>query len=537
MRTMGILIFLGGLTMAQPAGVLDTVGGTTYDNQNSGPSLQWVGFVSGVGIHVAWMYSAQPHGSNWPDRNMKYNFYDLSTGSWNWTEPDFMNSGMKPVSRRTGYGTLEVSPQDGVALIGCHYNAGGMPPQFAPTLARDLLPGAGIFDECVGAPTLTGYFLPIVAMTPDFTVHLLTIKFAAEDNLYYSRSTFWCTWETPVGWSQTGAFGHNLVASTQSNKLLATWMRGNGDSLGLYYRLSTDGGATWEPVAQLSAPAAYGGDTVTVCARGASSLFDMNDDWLLVTTVSPSVVDSVLPNPAELWLYSSGTATWHRIHRAESHTLAGGFGPHASICDRPSLGQNRATGRLFVAWEQFDSSNVEPSTSLLRADVFLASSADGVNWSAPVRLTAPDQSSKRFPNIARNCSGDSFAIAFIQDSIAGFNSDSVGAVSNNPVCVWRGRASGVGECDLAFRFLRPTILASPNPSGTAVYLRLLADSSTELRIYDMSGQLVRRLAVSHGPSGSGSATWDGRDGVGVRVPPGCYYACSGVANAKLVLTQ
>jgi len=430
---------------AQPASVIDTVGGTTFDNQNSGPALQWVGHAPGAGVHVSWTYSAQPCGSNWPDRTMHYNFFDASTGTWNWIEPNFMNSGMNCQTRRTGYGTLEVSPQDGVALIGGHYNAGGMPPQFAPVVARDLMPGAGIFDESPGAPTLTGYFLPVLAMTPDLSLHLLIIKFAVEDNLYYARSTTWPEWESPVGWSQTGAFGHNITASTTSDRLLATWMAGSGDALMLYYRISTDGGSNWSPVGELEPPVVYGPDTLTVCNRGTAALFDSDDNWLLVTTVSPSVADTVRPNPAELWMYNSGTSNWHRIHRAQSAALAGGFGTHASICDRPSLGRNPETGKLFVAWEQFDSTNVEPSTNLLRADIWLSSSEDGVVWSEPTRLTEPDQSSKRFPSLTRNCAGDSLAVGFIQDVIAGFNSDSVGVVSNNPVFVWRGSGSGIAD--------------------------------------------------------------------------------------------
>jgi hypothetical protein len=452
-----------------------------------------------------------------------------------------MSSGVNSQTRRTGYGTLEVNPTDGVALIGCHYNAGGMPPQFAPIVARDLQPGAGIFDECAGAPTLTGYFLAITAMTPDQTLHLLIIKFTATDNLYYSRSTSWCNWDSPAGWNQTGAFGHNLIASTHSNRLLATWMTGSNDSLVLRYRLSTDAGSTWGQIAELPAPPAFGGDTGAVCARGASGLFDRDDNWLLVTTVLPVIGDSAYDNPAELWLYNSGTSQWHRIHRAESHALAGEFGSHASICDRPSLGQNPETGRLFVSWEQFDSTNVEPSTDLLRADVWLASSVDGVTWSEPSRLTDPDESSKRFPNIARNCSGDSLAVGFVQDCIAGFNSDSVGAVSDNPVCVWRGVASGIAEerwTPYAAR-LTPEVIPNPFSHSTAIRFpdsRLPVPHS--LSIYDVSGHCIRTLAIPHSPFPTPySLSWDGTDNLGRRVEPGCYFAIWQAGRAKLILTR
>lgn len=535
-----LVLFCLGAAAAQVTGVIDTVGGTTFDNQNTGPSLQWIGNVPGTGFHVTWTFSAYPCGSNWPDRTQNYNFYDLSTASWTWIDTaDFMRSGVNSQTRRTGYGTLEINPQDGVELIGCHYNAGGMPPRFAPLVVRDLEPGAGIFDECVAAPTLTGHFLPVTAMTPDQTIHLLLIRFAQADNLYYSRSTGWCNWQNPVGWTQTGAFGHNLIASTRSNKLLATWMTGNNDSLVLHYRLSTDAGASWGLIADLPAPPAYAGDTAEVCARGASGLFDRNDDWQLVTTVLPVLGDSAYTNPASLWLYNSRTSSWHLIHRARSGRLAGGFGSHAAICDRPSLGENPATGRLFASWEQFDSLNVESSTGLLRADVWLARSDNGTDWSPPERLTQPDLSSKRLPNIARNCSGDSIAVAYIQDCIAGFNSDSIGAVSNNPVCVWRGTASGVAEGGSTPAVPRRGLSASPNPFGRSVVLRMAngAGRNACVRIYDASGRCIRSLTVLRQPSAVGFASWDGTDDAGRSVRPGCYFAVCQGQRVELVLVR
>ncbi len=464
------LAFAGGADLL--TGVVDTVGGTTYDNQNSGPSLQMVAADPAYGIHVTWTYSIGAQGSGWPNRSMYYNFYDRATGGWNWFEPsDFMSSGVNSQSRRTGYGTLDLDPTDGAALIGCHYNAGGMPPHFTPTVQRDLAPGVGLFSECIGEPTLTDQFLPVLGVTPDRTIHFMLIGFQMTDNLYYSRSTFWCTWDDPVNWNQTGAFGHNLTASHASNKLLATWMSGHDDSAALSYRYSSDAGATWNAIQQLTPPDAFGGDTGSVCVRGAAGLFDRDDNWHLVTTVLPVIGDSAYPNPAELWLFSSAGDGWHRIHRAGSENLAGGFGSHAAICDRPSLGQNPATGRFFATWEQFDSSNVEASTGLLRADVWLAWSDDGTDWSEPTRLTEPDGSSKRFPNIARDCTGDSLAVSFVQDMIAGFNVDEVGAVSNNPVCVWRGQGVGIAEQPPAARSTRPRatiahgILRLPKASG------------------------------------------------------------------------
>lgn len=525
--------FVLAVASAAPSltGVVDTVGGTTFDNQNSAPALQWLAVDPTNGIHVSWLYSAQPYGSNWPDRTVRYNFFDRNTGAWNWNDPDFMASGTNTQTQRTGYGTMEIDPTSGAAIVACHYSAGGMPPTFVPIVARDAGPGGGIFEYCDGAPDLEAYFLPTVAMTADRTTHLLIIKFGVSDNIYYTRATSWCTWDQPSGWIQSGGFGHNLIASHSSNKLVATWMTGNNNEMTLHYRSSSDAGATWGPIVDLVPPSAFGGDTGTVCAIGAGLVFDHNDNCQLVTTLEPLVGDSAYSNPAEIWLYDIALSTWSRIHRAESHNLLGGFGPNAAICGRPSIGENPDNGRLYVTWEQFDSTNVEPSTNLLRADVFLSSSADGLFWSEPAMLTQTDETSKRFPVIARNCTGDSLAVFFEQDIIAGYNSDDVGEVSNNPICVWRGSGVGIAE----ERTVHPELLtAAPNPASSFRF-SLNSGRHTSLEIVDVTGRSVRSYAPAS------TINWNGRDERGRPAQPGCYLARwqSGSASGqvKLILVQ
>jgi len=444
MKSFAVLLSFCGVVLALgplPVGVIDTVGGTTYDDQNSGPALQWVINDPTYGIHVTWTYANSA--SNWPDRRTKYNFYDNNTGAWNWKDPDFMASGVVPFDRKTGFGTMELDPADNTARLVAHYSAGM--PGFTPVAYDDIAPGSGIFDECVGAPNLTDYFLPVIAMPPDGSISLLVIRFSTSDNVYYTRATTWCNWDVPVWWGVTGGFGHNIVASRASNKVPATWMSGINAELALGYRFSSDGGANWDAAQTLTPPSAFGGDSGTVCYIGATAMFDKDDNWQLVTTLVPLVADSALQNPGQIWLYNSATGEWNFIHGAGAVNLSGEIGGNAAYCGRPSIGQNPSSGTFYCAWEEFDSTNFESSTGRLRADIFVASSPDGKDWSAPVRLTEMDATSKRFPFIARNCSGDSLAVGFEQDSIAGFNTSGTGVISRNPVCIWRGQVSGIEE--------------------------------------------------------------------------------------------
>jgi hypothetical protein len=92
---------------------------------------------------------------------------------------------------------------------------------------------------------------------------------------------------------------------------------------------------------------------------------------------------------------------------------------------------------LFVAWEQFDSANVEPTTSRLRADVWATGSTDGgLNWSTPLKLTTAESTSCRFPSICDLLwPGDSLAVLYEVDQCAGFFVYGEGPGTNNPIVV------------------------------------------------------------------------------------------------------
>jgi len=233
-----------------------------------------------------------------------------------------------------------------------------------------------------------------------------------------------------------------------------------------------------------------------------------------VATLVPLVADSALQNPAQIWAYNSGTSEWHFIHRAGAQNLSGEIGENAAYCGRPSLSQNPAGGTFYCAWEEFDSTNFEPTTGRLRADIFVASSPDGATWSSPVRLTNADATSKRFPFLARNCAGDSLAVGFEQDSIAGFNTGGTGVISRNPICVWRGTVpNGIEETPNAER---RTTNVGPTLVRGVLYLSPLLSAPSSLLSVD-----GRKVMPLHAGSNDVSALSPGayfirQEGSGVR---------------------
>jgi hypothetical protein len=96
-----------------------------------------------------------------------------------------------------------------------------------------------------------------------------------------------------------------------------------------------------------------------------------------------------------------------------------------------------------------------------------------------------------------------------------------------------------GALPVAFR-LNPS---APNPfvSSTTIAFDLPIDSPVDLRIYDITGRLVRTLESGAQPAGRHRADWSGLDDAGRRVSSGVYFvrmqAGSFRSTHKIVLTH
>ena len=65
----------------------------------------------------------------------------------------------------------------------------------------------------------------------------------------------------------------------------------------------------------------------------------------------------------------------------------------------------------------------------------------------------------------------------------------------------------------------------PNPfnASTVIRIQLPQESRVALRVYNLSGQIVRTLADSRVEAGAWSVLWDGRDEEGREVSSGVYF--------------
>ena len=515
-------------------GHVDTIGGTTYDWAANGPAVRMIANVPGTGIHALWMHSVDTvTGTTFPDRNMRYNFYDYATHAWNWIDPDFMQSGVNTYAERTGFGSLEADPNTGVAVISAHYATSSL----APKLARDIAPGAGIFEYCAGDPTIDDNAWAWVKVNNNGYYQLTMIDKTSEDFLMWSRATSWCNWDPEVSVPAPAPEplfpDHNIAVSKVPgvNDVCITWVN-SPDGFGVkpgYYRISTDAGDNWGNSTELPLPEAFSPGSESVPSFHITSLYPMYDKQNrlhIAAAVEAVVLDTNLWWCAEIWHWcAENSPNWSRI-RSAIREPAANIGYNAMLACRPSLGQDTA-GNLFVAWEEFDGQNYTPGPpDRLLADIWYSYSTDnGVNWEPGVRITDSGSTcTYRFP-VMLDMITDTVMVLYVTDSAPGFFLYAEGPASSNPIVVqkWPNPVVGIQGPREALP-KRMELAAAPNPFRASARLSYAVPrrGQAELVIYDASGRSVRTLSRGRAEPGRYTAVWDGRNDAGGQAAAGVY---------------
>jgi hypothetical protein len=492
----GAVAALSALAPAQ-VGRIDTVGGTTYDWQNGGPAYRWIVNAPSHGIPVCWMRSRSDQ-THFPDRNMGYNYYDYATRRWLANDTaDFMNSGRDIFTVRSGYGTLDIDPRTGQAVLSAHLGA-----PIHPDLAREIGHGSFLFEYASGSPVLDGYLWPVTVVDTAGWVHCALIDDASHDRLYHARMRTWGVWDPPLGIPAPRPDPmfpcHQLAASRVSHRVVVTWVHCDGERGPGFYRETTDGGTTWLDPLELSYPPAYSGDTLP--AYGISGLFpfyDRDDRLHIVCPVMPWVGGRGYVTPIEIWHWCrENSPQWSKVVRVGDGYLPAAIGYNALVGDRPSLGEDRGGG-LHVCWEAFDTTNIEPGPpEYLRADIWWCEDNDdnGASWAEPVRITVPDSTSKRFPCIIDRMSEDTLRVLYLVDLVAGFAVQGEGDPTENPVVVQHVPVTVAGaSVPGPLTSVRPGWLPSV-ARGELVLNAAFGGPGSRPALLDVSGRRVMALA-------------------------------------------
>jgi hypothetical protein len=429
------------------------------------------------------------------DRNQRYNFYDYNTHTFLWTD------GINVFTQRSGYGNIDLDPQVGDVVFSTHQGSSGA---LRPVVSRK--------DSSMSVGPLNFQWPPIT-VSYNRAVHCAMMSCIDLDSLWYARIEPWPSWTTPIRICPPAPSpmypSHNIAASKISNKVVVLWetYEGQGQERA-FFRLSNNGGLTWQAPTQLSFPPAQG----MIPSFHVSSLYAMFDNQDNLHIVA-SVADSGHITPAGIWHWCPvNNPQWSCIYYYQTGLHSGtSVGYNALMATRPSIVQAPNTGYFYVAWEQFDSLNYEPTTNLLRADIWIAESPDnGMTWQHHQRITTPNTTSKRYPCVG-GVDRDTLSVAYLIDSIAGFELNGQGRVTLNPVAIQRIKvplpfAGEEERLTLNAAHFTPEIY--PNPARTYFAVRLpqsacrrqsgfgtSATDRSQINIFDVSGKVIKEIAT------------------------------------------
>lgn len=516
-------------------GRIEYIGGTCYDWVN-GPSATWCINDPANGIHTTWLWSNTEAMS---DRNMRYNFYDWSTHTWNWINTsNYMQSGINVFSHvmTSVAGGADLDRTSGNFVICGNYASSG---SILPELGRDIAPGNGLFEYTQGP---LGYRWPFIAVSQNQSIHIACIDATSTDSLFYTRCSPWGTWSTPIRIpfpTPDPMFpNQNIAASKVSNKVCIVWeFSEDAGQERAFYRISNDNGANWQTPTQLPFPPSTG----MAPSFGVSSLFamyDAQDNLHIVASVS----DTGVTVPAEIWHWCpQNNPQWSLIHHFEPETLTAPVGYNAIFACRPTLIQEPTTNYFYVCWEQFDSLNYEPMTSRARADIHIAqSNNNGQTWNAKARITDPNTTSKRFPVVGgvqvtpSTTDKDTLFVLYMVDSIAGAFLQGEHRYCVNPMVLQRipvPLATSIEEQTTRANTSHLTLEVNPNPltTSTNIYYTRPAHAKTIIEVYDISGKLIKTFSDNQ----HNRKTWNRTDNNGNKVNAGVYYILLKTENKTL----
>jgi hypothetical protein len=505
-----IVILLGCILIlnAQTSRV-SVAGYTTWDWFFTGPTLKWcITDTAANGIHIAWTWCDGVSANS----NARYNFYNFTNRNWNWP------GGINVFTQRSGFSSMDNHSNTGRIYI------------MSSQLARDQAPGAGLFEYFSRPPNASS---PVIAVTPDTIVHCVFLD-AIAGTLSYSRMTTNGNWSTPIPICPPAPEPmfptYNIAVSKMSNKVIVLWECAEDPQQRAFYRISNNSGITWEQPVQIPFPP--GVDEFNITSFYA--MFDYNDNFHFVCAVCDT--DNVYH--CRIWHYCPvNNPAWSIVSSYHPDTLTAPVGYNAIGADRPTIVENLHDHYFYVAWEQFDSLNYEPSTSLSRADIWIAESPNnGQNWQNQRPITTPNTTSKRFP-CAGGVDHDTLTVTYMIDSIAGFELYGQGRATFNPIVIQRIKVplptSEIKENHTSFT---PRLLLNvkPNPfaSYATIHFSLPAESKISLVIYNVSGRLVKTLVNELKNSGVYNMTWNGTNDKGDEVKSGIYF-CTLKTSDKL----
>ena len=345
------------------------------------------------------------------------------------------------------------------------------------------------------------------------------------------RSSDWgTTWNTgDVNVSTTSGQGSNSAVAPNGN-VYVTW----GQGTGMMFNLSTDHGATWGTPRTIS----------TAGSSGHLSGWRSNHMWPVIAVSSTGKIYCTFQSMmrgagwdvAVMSSTNNGT-NWSTPVRVNDDAVVD------SDQHCPWITVDRYD-RPHVFW--YDSRNYYPTNS---GDIYYSYSTDGgATWRPNERVSDvtpvfTSSNSAQMGDYQQIMCDSTYVYCEWSDHRNGHNSWSYIPVGRRLI------PSGVEEKPTGNPWVSHRVNgielapSRPNPvvRGTELAFELENPAQASLRIYDLSGKLVRTLVTGSLAAGSHTARWDTRDESGKPVASGVYFyrlESSGLlATKQLVVTR
>lgn len=386
---------------------------------------------------------------------------------------------------------------------------------------------------------------PAIAIDQSDNLYCVWHQMAGSEHILFSKSTDGgTTWSAsvPVDNTPPGTYiGSPDIVVNDNNDILVVWDDNRSGTYQCQFSKSTDGGATWTTDLQFggsqgqSPKLVYRADTLYVVFGTYTSVNDVfftrsNDNG--ATWSSRVTVHSVTTGAqryGDIGISSNNVlhAVWYDwrtslcdIRHAKSTDGGSTWLPSVSISDT-TFDQNYYFGMemhlecagenwIYCTWDDWRNGNNNGYY-----DIWFTMSGDtGNTWLTP-NLVVNDSvysTSQRYPTLCLAADGNP-CVAFSDNRQYGIH-----------LYFDKGNFPGVIENRQENR--ENVLLSScPNPfsSRTKISYTVPSTSNTELRVYDISGKLVKTIFVKAEVPGTYTCFWHGEDASGRKLPAGVYF--------------
>lgn len=390
------------------------MGTTWYDLMSNGSVGRQIAVDAEGWVHSVWTNGLNSGSSN---RHVYYNVWDPEAEAY--ALPDAANPvGVQvDASTRAGFTTVAVRP-DGFAFPAYHQIVSGTSAFAAVSI--DFLPRLGGFagyeiPHLAGDPQI---IWPKVAIDVAGTLHIMSTQSGGDALDYYCRAIpqivdgFGETIQYPAGfqeWESAYFITSDVATSYQSPRVAVAWNQylENWTGVNVLLKISEDGGLNWgETIYVTNYPVidtncvTNGGD-VNVCNGDTvrpnidlSVLIDDNDNvhvaftchawfywWPPDGSVGPF---TYVGRPSSVWHWDEVNQEYNII---ADQWILDTPGTNQVMVQRPSLGIDTLTGKLYCAYQQFDTSQYSDQ-GLVMADAYVTVSEDhGRTWAVGTNVT------------------------------------------------------------------------------------------------------------------------------------------------------